>query len=108
MYSSAWNVVLAHLEGTTQSCLLFSRVIIVTDREIEMGITQHLLMLCYIFPEADSISKIVTYIAQQYNDLKVMCTFTPTSAKRSEAQITEHMHNDPCKQHVFTMKWSAH
>lgn len=47
MCSSAWIVVLAHLEGTAQSFLLFSRVITVTDREMEIGITQHLLMLYY-------------------------------------------------------------
>lgn len=34
MCSSAWIVVLAHLEGTAQSFLLFSRVITVTDNNI--------------------------------------------------------------------------
>lgn len=83
-------------------------MITVTDREMEMGIAQHLLMLCYTFAEAISVSKIVTYITQQYSDLNFKSTFILTSPKRSEAQITEHMTNDACKQHVFTMKWSAH
>lgn len=35
-----------------------------------------------------------------YSDLTVKSTFIPTSPKRSEAQITEHMSNAAYKQHI--------
>lgn len=36
-----------------------------------------------------------------YSDLTVKSTFIPTSPKRSEAQITEHMSNAAYKQHII-------
>lgn len=36
-----------------------------------------------------------------YSDLTVKSTFIPTSPKRSEAQITEHMSNSAYKQHII-------
>lgn len=53
-----------------------------------------------MFSETISISNIISYIAQLYSDLTVKSTFIPTSPKRSEAQITEHMSNAAYKQHI--------
>lgn len=57
-----------------------------------------------MFSETISISNIISYIAQLYSDLTVKSTFIPTSPKRSEAQITEHMSNAAYK--FFTIKWT--
>lgn len=98
MHSSAWNWVSAHLEEMSWSSLSHSKVATITNREIEIGVTQIIAMLfsrvfCNYF-----ILILISYISQQYqevySDLAQQSTFIPTSPESSKAQITEHMPKD--------------